>query len=63
MADGYRIWSDRISTTGYCIHSKIGEEINIIKIERDKDICPTCGQRIKAVAKDGPGKGYCTVAR
>ena len=26
-------------------------------------ICPTCGQQVEAVARDGQIKGYCAVAR
>jgi len=32
-------------------------------MERVQVICPACRQQVKAVARDGQIKGYCTVAR
>ena len=35
----------------------------VLKLERVRVICPACGQQVEAVATDGRGKRYCTVAR
>jgi len=35
----------------------------VLKPERVQVICPACGGRVEAVARDGRVKGYCAVAR
>jgi hypothetical protein len=42
---------------------KIRGEIEVVKIEHVQVICPGCGQRVEAVARDGRVKGYCAVAK
>ncbi len=34
-----------------------------LKLERVLVICPSCGQRVEAVARDGQVKGYCAAAK
>jgi len=35
----------------------------LLKLDRVQVICPACGQRVEAVARDGKVKGYCAVAK
>jgi hypothetical protein len=42
---------------------KIRGEIEVVRIEHIQVICPGCGQRVEAVARDGRVKGYCAVAK
>ena len=35
----------------------------VLKLERVTVICPACGQKVEAVARDGWVKGYCAVAK
>jgi len=34
-----------------------------VKEERFQIICPACGQRVEAIARDGRVKGYCAIAK
>ena len=34
-----------------------------MKEERFQIICPACGQRVEAIARDGRVKGYCAIAK
>jgi endogenous inhibitor of DNA gyrase (YacG/DUF329 family) len=49
--------------TSLVVRKEVCGGIGLVKLERVRVICPTCGQQVEAVATDGQVKGYCAVAK